>query len=117
MQAVGADRHAVPDNEANPGDAEHQSRHLAPGQRLSENRAVSRISGGQSVTAILPATKAKLHNRQNKPIYSGSALKPARGTVVEGARDIGVAPLQSDVGPDLDIWKLNDKLISSGISN
>ena len=34
----------------------------------SENRAASRISGGQSVTPILPATKAKLQSRQNRPI-------------------------------------------------
>ena len=67
------------------GDAEHrEDRDVAPGSAssasprsadkprirtpASENRAVSRISGGQSVTATLPATKAKLHSRQNSAI-------------------------------------------------
>ena len=57
----------------------------------SENRAVSRISGGQSVTPILPATKAKLQSRQNRAMVSGSALKPPRGTGSDGASDIDVS--------------------------
>jgi hypothetical protein len=57
-----------------------------------ENRAASRISGGQSVTAIFPATNAKLHSRQNRPMVSGSGLKPPRGTGIDGADDVGVSP-------------------------
>jgi hypothetical protein len=34
----------------------------------NEKRAVSSISGGQSVTPILPATKAKLHSTQKIPM-------------------------------------------------
>src|SRR3981081_1550781 len=75
-------------------DSDHASRRNAETPRTklpaNEKRAVSRISGGQSVTPILPATKAKLHSRQNRPIYSGSGLKPLRGTVIEGVRDIGL---------------------------
>src|SRR6516165_2033937 len=59
----------------------------------SENRAASRISGGQSVTPILPATKAKLQSRQNSAIANGRVLNRAveagAGTVIEGAAEIG----------------------------
>src|ERR1700712_1341716 len=67
----------------------------------SENRAVSRINGGQSVTPILPATKAKLQSRQNSAIMSGSGLKPVRGTAIGGASDMGNL-LASEVVPHLD---------------
>jgi hypothetical protein len=43
------------------------------------------------VTPILPATKAKLQSRQNKAIVSGSGLKRARGTAIDGASDIEVS--------------------------
>src|SRR4030081_810789 len=83
----------------------------------SEKRAVSRISGGQSVTPILPATKAKLQSRQNRPIYNGSGLKAAaRGTAMEGASDMEIL-LCHGLGPRLDIWKLNAKLTVSGFIN
>jgi hypothetical protein len=53
-------------------DSDHASRRNAETPRIkiptSEKRAVSRISGGQSVTPILPATKAKLQSRQNRPM-------------------------------------------------
>ena len=55
-----------------PGEQDHASPRSAEMPRIrmpaSENRAVSRISGGQSVTPILPATKAKLQSRQNRPM-------------------------------------------------
>ena len=57
----------------------------------SENRAVSRISGGQSVTPILPATNAKLQSRQNSAMWSGSGLKLLRGTATDGASDMDVS--------------------------
>ena len=59
----------------------------------SEKRAASRISGGQSVTPILPATKAKLQSRQNSPIVNGSGLKPGRGTAIGGRERHGKSPL------------------------
>lgn len=59
----------------------------------SEKRAASRISGGQSVTPILPATKAKLQSRQNKVISNGSVLKRVRGIATAGATDMGGSPL------------------------
>src|SRR4029079_13310200 len=87
------------------GDAEHGKHHgITPGELpslatngrmprirmpASKHRAVSRISGGQSVTPILPATKAKLQSRQNRMIYIGNGLKPGRGTATEGASDMG----------------------------
>jgi hypothetical protein len=59
----------------------------------SEKRAASRISGGQSVTPILPATKAKLQSRQNRAIWNGSQLKrdPGTGTASEGAMDMSIS--------------------------
>ena len=36
VQAVGPDRHAMPDDEADADNAEQQAEHLAPGQRLAE---------------------------------------------------------------------------------
>jgi hypothetical protein len=53
-------------------DSDHASRRNAETPRIripaSENRAVSRMSGGQAVTPIFPATKAKLHSTQKMPI-------------------------------------------------
>src|SRR5215469_7765996 len=58
-----------------------------------ENRAASRISGGQSVTPILPATKAKLQSRQNTAIANGRLLKRLEkawaGTVIGDTAEIG----------------------------
>src|SRR5439155_1418428 len=67
----------------------------------SENRAVSRISGGQSVTPILPATKAKLQSRLNRtakdvtPTEAGERLLSyARRllSLAEEARDVVTRP-------------------------
>src|SRR5215470_11823348 len=76
----------------------------------ARNRAASRISGGQSVTPILPATKAKLQSRQNSVMVSGSVLKRLRGIESEGASDMGASPSPTDLGLRVGIWKLNDKL-------
>ena len=38
MQAVRADLHAMPDDDADAGDAEQKPQHLAPGQRLAEEQ-------------------------------------------------------------------------------
>src|SRR5579884_1813437 len=81
----------------------------------SEKRAASRISGGQSVTPILPAMKAKLHSRQNSAIANGRLLN--RGAAAEAGRLIaGAAGTGADMGSllfrlpfrhPLAIWKLN----------
>src|SRR3954454_15600063 len=84
MANTAASRH-VSDDQASPRSAVI-ARITIP---ASENRAVSRISGGQSVTAILPATKAKLQSRQNSAIASGKGLKRVRGSATEGASDMG----------------------------
>ena len=56
----------------------------------SENRAVSRISGGQSVTPILPATKAKLQSRQNSAMIERQRIETGRGEPRStGASDMG----------------------------
>src|SRR3954467_12772383 len=97
-------------------DIDHASSRSAEMPRIrmpaSEKRAVSRIIGGQSVTPILPATKAKLQSRQNSVMYSGSGLKPVRGTGIEGANDMRHL-LSPHLGARLDIWKLNDRLTIS----
>src|SRR3954462_8507389 len=83
----------------------------------SEKRAASRISGGQSVTPILPATKAKLQSRQHRPLSLGTGLQATRGTVTGGASDMEGSPGPHRVGPRRDIRKLNDKLVGRGNMN
>src|SRR5579862_9583092 len=73
----------------------------------SENRAASRISGGQSVTPILPATKAKLQSRQNSAIANGRVLKRVAeaeaGPAIAGAADVDMGSLlcRHDLGSPL----------------
>ena len=55
----------------------------------SENRAVSRISGGQSVTPILPATKAKLQSRQNKRDVKRQRIEAGAGNRNRGGKRHG----------------------------
>src|SRR5258707_1052185 len=85
----------------------------------SEKRAASRISGGQSLTPILPATNAKLQSRQNRPISSGSQVNRLFGAemAAAGAMDMARSPSALDLGGQVAIWKLNDRLRISGFSN
>src|SRR5262249_50407753 len=97
----------------------HSSRRKAKKPRIRsparENRAASRMSGGQSVTPIFPAMKAKLQSRQNTAIASGNVLKRAVEAeavkVIPGAAeigaDIGKSPLPPSFRVFLAIWKLN----------
>ena len=59
----------------------------------SENRAVSRISGGQSVTPILPATKAKLQSRQNSADIERQRIEAGAGNRDRGRERHGKSPL------------------------
>jgi hypothetical protein len=50
-------------------------------------------------------------------MVSGSALKRDCDAEIEGASDIEGLLWLIDVGADIDIWKLNDKLSISGFTN
>src|SRR5215471_18410976 len=90
----------------------------------SRNRAVSTRRGGQSAMASLAPANAEDQRRQNAATLtdSGSATPSGRaagdGTAILAVRmehSIWLVALKMDLR--VAIWKLNDKIISSGNSN
>jgi hypothetical protein len=56
-----------------------------------KNRAVRRISGGQSNSASLAAENAELHSRQNIATSTGSGIEVAEKGRVATAEGIGIS--------------------------
>src|SRR4051794_38253963 len=88
----------------------------------SRNRAVSTSNGGQSATASLATENAEAQSRQNAATSTGrgnrnDGFAPADDDKAMFAARMGHVLSAPHIGLRVVIWKLNDKIISSGFVN
>ena len=88
MPAVRARRHAMPDNEADADDAEQQSRNLAPGQRLVQEKG-GEHRGEHRIGADDQAAETGRHRLQ--PGIAEAEIERVVGDA-EQRKDADVAP-------------------------
>src|SRR5262245_45686793 len=82
-------------------------------------RMVRRRSGGQSAMASLAAENADAQSRQNVATSRGSGMGTAGadGAAIDAGRMGWTPGCPHQLGAVVVIWKLNDTIICSGISN